>query len=96
MAGGGNYRYAAAPTEVVERARAWEELVGEFEVPLLAAALQFAFLPAVVEAVAVGIKSAAEVDSALNLLAVDVPDGLWTEAVRRGLIPEDCVSSLLR
>ena len=96
LAGGGNYRYAAAPTEVIERARAWEKLAGEFKVPLLAAALQFAFLPAVVQAVAVGIKSAAEVDSALDLLAVDVPDGLWSESVRRGLIDEGCVSSLLR
>ena len=77
------------------RARAWEELAEEFRVPLLAVALHFAFLPAVVEAVAVGVKSAAEVEGALDLLSVDIPERLWAEAVRRGLLPEDSVASLL-
>ena len=95
LAGGANYRYAAAPAEIVARARAWEELAEEFRVPLLAVALHFAFLPAVVEAVAVGVKSAAEVEGALDLLSVDIPERLWAEAVRRGLLPEDSVASLL-
>jgi len=95
LAGGANYRYAAAPAEIVARARAWEGLAEEFRVPLLAVALHFAFLPAVVEAVAVGVKSAAEVEGALDLLSVDIPERLWAEAVRRGLLPEDSVASLL-
>lgn len=86
---GAPYDYAPASAAVLDRALAVQAVCAEFGVPLKAAALRFPFgHPAVVSAV-VGAASAAEVRENAAAFAHDVPDGLWTALVGRGLLDED-------
>uniref|UniRef100_A0A7S0N6H5 NADP-dependent oxidoreductase domain-containing protein n=1 Tax=Pyramimonas obovata TaxID=1411642 RepID=A0A7S0N6H5_9CHLO len=92
LVGGSTYKYGPAPPEVKQKTQAWRELCEEHRVPLPVAAFAFALLPSVVEKVAVGVKSPAEVKQALAWLEAtkDVPTQLWRDAKLRGLLAE-CV-----
>ncbi|MEO3807380.1 aldo/keto reductase [Sphaerisporangium sp. B11E5] len=79
LAGGATYDYAAAPPEVLERARELERLCSSYGVPLPAAALRFPHRHPAVTTVLIGARSAAEVREDLDLAAADVPEQLWKD-----------------
>jgi D-threo-aldose 1-dehydrogenase len=83
------YNYALAPPELIDRAQRLESICREFDVPLRAAALQFALAHPAVTAVVIGARTPAEVNDTLSLFETPVPAGLW-EALRHcGLLRED-------
>jgi D-threo-aldose 1-dehydrogenase len=86
---GAPYDYAAAPPELVRRARELAAVCEEFGVPLRAAALRFPFGHPSVVCALVGAASAAEVRDNAELFGRDVPDALWHALVERGLLAED-------
>jgi D-threo-aldose 1-dehydrogenase len=86
---GAPYNYAAAPPEVLDRARRLAAVCAEFGVPLRAAALRFPFCHPAVAAVLVGAATAAEVRDNAAMFSYDIPDGLWHALVDRGLLDAD-------
>ena len=71
-------------------------LCAEHAVSLKAAALAFAFLPACVSKVAIGLAEASLVAETVALLAEAkaVPLALWRDAVAKGLLAEGLVEGL--
>jgi D-threo-aldose 1-dehydrogenase len=86
---GSTYNYAPAPPEVIDRAQQLETTCRQFDVPLRAAALQFAMAHPAVTTVVVGARTPAEVNDTLALFATPVPADLWEALRRRGLVRED-------
>lgn len=86
---GAMYDYAPASGAIVEKARALDAACREFDVPLRAAALQFAAAHPAVTSVVVGARSPGEVDDALASAALPIPAGLWRALKSRGLVRED-------
>ena len=87
---GSTYNYAPAPPELIDRAQQLEATCREFDVPLRAAALQFAVAHPAVTTVVVGTRTAAEVNDTLSLCATPVPADLWDDVLRRRrLLRED-------
>jgi D-threo-aldose 1-dehydrogenase len=86
---GSTYNYAPAPSELIDRAQQLETTCREFDVPLRAAALQFALAHPAVTTVVVGARTPAEVDDTLSLFATRVPADLWEALRHRGLLRED-------
>jgi D-threo-aldose 1-dehydrogenase len=74
---GATYDYHAAPDDLIERARRLAETCARFGVPLRAAAARFPLTHPAVASVLIGVRSAAEVDDALSMRALDIPAGLW-------------------
>ncbi len=74
---GATYDYHAAPNDLIERARRLAETCARFGVPLRAAAARFPLTHPAVASVLIGVRSAAEVDDALSMRALDIPAGLW-------------------
>ena len=60
--GGESYLYDVAPPEIAEARKGWQALADKYQLPLPAVALRFASLPAVMDCVLLGVKSAAEVE----------------------------------
>ena len=86
LAGSRKFNYEDAPKEVVARVDAIAAVCREHGVPLQAAALQFPMAhPAVVSCVA-GAHSPEQLRQNAAWFAQELPDGLWQELVRRGLL----------
>jgi D-threo-aldose 1-dehydrogenase len=83
---GALYDYVPAPDDVIQRAQVIQEVCRRHGVPLAAAALQFPLAHPRVASVLLGPRTIAEVDTSLELLAVDIPDRLWSDLLREGLI----------
>ncbi len=78
-ADGARFDYGQAPGDVLAKARALAEICRRHGTRLPAAALQFPLRhPAVVSVVA-GLRTAAEAEAAVRLLAAPVPDAAWAE-----------------
>ncbi|KAH8049549.1 D-arabinose 1-dehydrogenase [Aureococcus anophagefferens] len=94
LAGGPNYEYKPATPAHVARRDAWAALAADHGVSLKAAALKFAFLPAAVSKVALGLASTAFVDETVDIIAEAnaVPAALWKDAVARGLLAPDLLA----
>ncbi|EWM14392.1 aldo/keto reductase [Kutzneria sp. 744] len=80
------YNYAAAPAEVIDRARRIASVCGRHGVVLPQAALQFPFGHPAVKAIAVGARSAGEITENAALLAEKVPAELWADLKAEGLL----------
>jgi D-threo-aldose 1-dehydrogenase len=80
------YDYAAAPPELVERARALAAVCERHGVTLPEAALAFPRRAAAVRTVAVGAQSAEQVRENAARAAVAVPEALWEELREAGLL----------
>lgn len=74
-----HFHYGPVPPDVLARVEAMAATCASFDVPLAAAALQFPFRHAAVDAVLVGARSPAELDEDADLLALPIPDELWAE-----------------
>jgi D-threo-aldose 1-dehydrogenase len=86
---GAHYDYAAAPPDIVDRARALAAVCSEFGVPLRAAALRFPFGHPAVAAAVVGAADEVQVRDNAAMFAYDIPDALWSALVDRGLLAAD-------
>jgi D-threo-aldose 1-dehydrogenase len=73
------YDYAAAPDDVVARARRLRSVCESHGVSLIAASLQFAMRHPAVSAVLVGARSLAEVDVDVASASAPIDEGLWLE-----------------
>ncbi|MFE5394508.1 aldo/keto reductase [Streptomyces sp. NPDC056568] len=84
------HAHTGVAPETAARITAWRKLCGRFEVPLLAAALQFPWGHPAVAAVVVGARTAAEVEQSAAWLSHPLPAELWGEARHAGLLPKGC------
>jgi D-threo-aldose 1-dehydrogenase len=88
LAGRDTWNYAAAPEEIVQRARELGAICAHHRVPLPAAALQFPLAHQAVAAVIPGPRSAAEFAQNLEFLRMPIPSDLWEELRAAGLLHE--------
>jgi D-threo-aldose 1-dehydrogenase len=73
------YGYQPAPGQVRDAVQAMQRACAGYGVPLAAAALQFSVRDPRVASTVVGVSEPGRVKELETLLAVPVPDGLWTE-----------------
>ena len=71
------YEYQEAPEEMVERARAMQEVCRQFGVPLAAAALQFSLKDPRIVSTIVGMSRPERIGQTLELSAQPIPEELW-------------------
>jgi D-threo-aldose 1-dehydrogenase len=83
---GGAYDYAAAPAAVLAKVARLAAVCARFDVPLPAAALQFAAAHPAVVSVIPGAQTPAEVAANGRLLAQPIPAALWTALKDEGLV----------
>jgi D-threo-aldose 1-dehydrogenase len=74
---GATFDYAAAPSELVERARRLQAVCAEFDVPLPAAAIQFVLRHPGVTRVVIGARSPAEIVDDVGYATATLPPALW-------------------
>ncbi|WBQ04788.1 aldo/keto reductase [Kribbella sp. CA-293567] len=74
---GAPHGYGTVPAALAARIRALRELADRYDVPLLAAALQFPLGDPAIPAVVVGARSAAEVSELVALLEHEIPERFW-------------------
>ncbi|MCW4462797.1 aldo/keto reductase [Sphingomonas sp. BT-65] len=84
-----NFNYEPAPTAIVERVEAIEDICARHGVQLAAAALQFPLAHPQVASVVPGMGSVRQVEDALALMARPIPAALWAELKDTGLIRRD-------
>lgn len=85
------YDYRPAATSVLHRAQQIARVCEGHGVELPAAAMAFPLLHPAVAGIAVGMRSAREVDENLDRFAVDIPSALWSDLVAEGLIPASAI-----
>ena len=86
---GARYNYAPATPEAMERVRRIEAVCRRHGVPLAAAALQFPLHHPLVASVIPGALDPAQVAANVATMAVEVPEPLWGDLKREGLLRED-------
>ncbi len=86
---GAIYNYAPAPADILKRAAALEVVCARHGVRLAQAALQFPLGHPAVVCVIPGAQSAAEVQQNRDLLDAAIPDTLWADLKREGLMSLD-------
>ncbi|RKR91201.1 D-threo-aldose 1-dehydrogenase [Micromonospora pisi] len=86
---GATYDYLPAPAELLDRARAIQDVCAKHGVPLRAAAIQFPLGHPAVASVVVGARSADEVTDAAEMFAHPIPGQLWRDLKDAGLLPEE-------
>ena len=88
LAGGTTFDYVDAPPALVERVRRLGAACDRHGVDLRAAALQFCAAHPVVAAVIPGARNPGEVEANARLMTAPIPDVLWQELRRDGLVSE--------
>jgi D-threo-aldose 1-dehydrogenase len=83
---GARFNYASAPPALVERAQGLRAVCERHGVPLRAAAIQFALAHPAVRSLVTGVRTIDHLDDYPALLAVPIPDALWTDLRTEGLI----------
>jgi D-threo-aldose 1-dehydrogenase len=83
------FDYASAPAPVVARVAGIEAVCEEFDVPLMAAALQFPRAHPAVVCVLAGARTAAEIATALRLASLPIPPEFWRALRAQELIAGD-------
>ncbi len=86
--GPANGAYQPAPPAIVAKVNALQEVCTKHDVPLGAAALQFALNHPVVCSVLTGPKSTSELEGILKWWNVPIPSAFWQELADRGLVAE--------
>jgi D-threo-aldose 1-dehydrogenase len=83
-----SYDYGDAPVDVIARAREIAAVCAEHGVTLPAAAVQFPLRNPTIVSVVLGARTAEQVLGGVERAAVAIPDSLWTDLARRGLLDE--------
>jgi len=86
---GAHYNYQTAPAELIERARLIRDVCNRHDVPLKAAAVQFALGHPAVGCVIVGCRSTAQLDESIDMFELDIPSALWADLKVEGLLPAE-------
>lgn len=86
---GAKYFYKEAPPAILEKTARIEAVCQRYEVPLPAAALQFALGHPIVASVATGFSSPQEVAANTALIRRPIPDDFWDALKSAGLIRAD-------
>ena len=86
---GAVYQYAPATPEILDKTRRIEQICGRHEVPLRAAAMQFALAHPIVAAIIPGAHEPAHVQSNAELLEHSIPAEMWAELKSEGLVRQD-------
>lgn len=73
------YAYQDAPDAIIQRTRKLAAVCQEFDVPLIAAALQFSLRDPRVTTTVVGMTKPERVQQTLDLAALSIPDELWPQ-----------------
>ena len=93
LAGSTHYKYNSnIPQGVKDKQEKWHTLTAKFNIEMIAVALHFAFLPNIVDYVAIGIRDAAQARANVELfnkVSTGVPLELWKEAQKQGLIRKE-------
>lgn len=87
--GGARYNYEPAPADIVRRVDAIAAICVRHDVPMAAAALQFAMAHLAVDTVIPGMADAAEVAQSLALATLPLPPALWHDLIDAGLVRAD-------
>jgi D-threo-aldose 1-dehydrogenase len=88
LTGGNTYDYVQAPPALIARRDAMAALCQRHGVDLRAAALQFCTAHPAVAAAIPGARTVAEMRQNVALMTQPIPQALWTELKREGLIPD--------
>lgn len=83
---GAPHGFAAIPPTLTARIEALRTLARRYDVPLLAAAVQFPLAHPAVPAVVVGARTPAEITEVAALLDHDIPAAFWSALQQEGLI----------
>ena len=86
---GAKFNYGPAPQEILVRATRLWEICREYDVPLPAAALQFAAAHPAVASVCVGSRSQQQQRNSAAWFEADIPGELWQDLRAAGLIRAD-------
>src|SRR5688500_7864170 len=86
---GATYGYQPATPEILEKARRIQEICGQYDVPLGAAALQFPFGHPAVSSVIPGPNAPEQVRGNLGWMRVEIPAELWDDLKEHGLLRPD-------
>ncbi|SNY42784.1 aldo/keto reductase [Paractinoplanes atraurantiacus] len=73
------FDYAPVDRATLDRALGMQRICAEYRVPLRAAALQFPFRHPAVTCVLVGVRSPEEVEDAVKMATLPIPEELWKE-----------------
>ena len=84
-----HYNYATAPADVVQRARVLASICERHGTTLPHAAIHFPFGHQAVATVAVGARTASQVEMASSWLSTAVPEALWADLQSAGLLDDD-------
>jgi len=86
---GAKFNYEPAPVEILDRAARLQEVCERYEVPLPAAALQFAAAHPAVASICIGSRSTQQQAVSAELLEHKIPGELWDDLRGAGLLQED-------
>jgi len=89
----GTFDYAPASATLLSRLNMIRKIAERFDVPLQAAAVQFPLRLPAVEAAVVGMSRPSHVRSTLDWLRKPIPDDMWAELGKNGLMLENLFSS---
>ena len=84
------YDYGEAPQDVIDRVSAIEDVCDEFDVPLIAAALQFPLAHPAVCCVIPGTANPKRILQTLSNYALPIPPEFWAMLKERELLAADC------
>lgn len=84
------YDYGPAPDDVIQRVRRIEDVCDQFDVPLIAAALQFPLAHPAVCCVIPGMGNPKRIAQTIGYYELDIPPGFWAELKQRELLPAHC------
>jgi D-threo-aldose 1-dehydrogenase len=86
---GARFNYAPATSDVLDRAAAIEEVCLRHDVPLAAAALQFAYAHPAVTSICLGARNGSQQARNVELFETTIPEVLWDELRDAELIRKD-------
>ena len=86
---GAKFNYADAPTEIIDRARKFEEVAATHDVNLKAASSQFALAHPAVTSIIPGTRQPDRVTENFEVLSEEIPDAFWDDLREKELIRRD-------
>ncbi|WP_369053101.1 aldo/keto reductase [Kineococcus terrestris] len=89
---GATYRYAPAGADLLARVHGLADVAERHGLTLPALAVRFALAAPAVASVLLGVRTAEEVRRNASLLGEPVPDAVWEDLLRAGLLDEEAVA----
>ncbi|MHA4854587.1 aldo/keto reductase [Rhodococcus sp. MSC1_016] len=86
---GAKFNYTTAPRSILAKAAALEKICGNHNVPLPAAALQFAYAHPAVTSICIGARTLDQQQRNADLFETVIAEELWADLRAEGLIRED-------